>query len=99
MPSYEEMRKLFNEAEKEREKIKKKCEEDRRKELESMGLTYIKGDEPQKQHYDHPNTVENSTATLFWIASLVVGAIFKDAWMIWIVATIIWWKFITRHND
>lgn len=99
MPSYEEMRKIFDEVDKKFEERDKKREEERRKEVEAMGLTYINGDKPQKEHYDHPNTMENSTATIFWIASLVVGALFKGAWIIWIVSTVIWWKFITRHND
>lgn len=47
---------------------------------------------------DHPSTIENGTATFFWIVSLLVGAIFKGGWSIWVVSTIIWWKFITRHN-
>ena len=99
MPSYEEMRKIFDKVDKECKERDKKREEERRKEIESMGLTYINGDTPQKKHFDHPNTMENGTATFFWIVSLVVGALFKGAWAIWIVSTVIWWKFITRHND
>jgi hypothetical protein len=47
---------------------------------------------------DHPNTPENSTATIFWIVALVIGSIFHARWMIWIVSTIVWLRFITRHN-
>lgn len=53
---------------------------------------------PKKPTYDHPNTMENSTATILWIVVMIVGSIFKDRWMLWIVATVIWAKFITRHD-
>lgn len=99
MPSYEEIRKIFDEVDKKFEEREKQLEEERRKEIESKGMIYINGQTPNKKHYDHPNTMENSTATFFWIASLVVGALFKGAWAIWVVSTIIWLKFITRHND
>lgn len=47
---------------------------------------------------DHPNTMENSSATLLWIVVMIVGAIFNGAWMIWILATIIWLRFINRKK-
>ncbi len=53
---------------------------------------------PKKPTYDHPNTMENSTATFFWVVVMAIGSIFKGNWVIWIVATVIWAKFITRHN-
>ena len=45
---------------------------------------------------DHPDTMENSTATVLWIVVMLVGAIFKDRWLIWIFATIVWLCFINR---
>ncbi len=47
---------------------------------------------------DHPNSLENDEATLIWIVVMMVGAIFKGNWVIWIVSTIIWRKYITRHK-
>ena len=47
---------------------------------------------------DHPNSLENDEATIIWVVIMVVGAIFKGNWIIWIVATIIWRKYITRHK-
>lgn len=97
MSSYEEMRAILDEVKREsKERAERKAEE-RRKELESMGITPIHIDE-SKKCYDHPNTMENSTATFFWIVVMIVGVIFKDRWMIWIIATVIWAKFITRHG-
>ena len=47
---------------------------------------------------DHPNSLENDEATIIWIIVMAVGTIFKGNWIIWIVATIIWWRYITRHK-
>ena len=47
---------------------------------------------------DHPNSLENSEATIIWILVMAVGTIFKGNWIIWIVATVIWWRYITRHT-
>ena len=99
MPSYEEMRKIFDKVEQNFQDRDKKLEEERRKEIEKMGLTYLDRRTPKKQHFDHPNTMENSTATFLWVASLVIGALFKGGWMIWVCATFIWLMFITRHED
>jgi hypothetical protein len=54
-------------------------------------------DDPFK-NCDHPNSLEDTEATIVWVVVMVVGAIFKDSWLIWIVATIIWRKYITRHK-
>jgi hypothetical protein len=42
--------------------------------------------------------MENGTATFFYIIAMLVGSIFKGNWAIWIIATVIWVKFITRHD-
>lgn len=47
---------------------------------------------------DHPNTMDNGTATFFWIAIILVSIIFKEMWLIWIFATIIYFWHITRHE-
>jgi hypothetical protein len=47
---------------------------------------------------DHPNTMENGTATFLWIVVMIISILFKGGWVLCILETIIWWKFITRHN-
>jgi hypothetical protein len=47
---------------------------------------------------DHPNTMENGSATILYIIIMLGGTIFNDRLLIWILATIIFWKFITRHK-
>ena len=49
-------------------------------------------------NYDHPNSLENSEATIIWIIVMAVATIFKGNWIIWIIATIIWRRYITRHK-
>ena len=50
------------------------------------------------ENYDHPNSLENDEATIIWIVVMAVATIFKGNWIIWIIATIIWRKYITRHK-
>ena len=47
---------------------------------------------------DHPNSLENDEATVVWIVVMAVATIFKGNWVIWIIATIIWLRYITRHK-
>lgn len=98
MPKYEEMNEWREQWKKEREEFDKYLEELRLKELEEKGLKpFDTSQVPQKRH-DHPNTIEDGTATVFWIVIMLVGSIFKGNWIIWIVATVIWAKFITRYR-
>jgi hypothetical protein len=50
------------------------------------------------ENYDHPNSLDNSEATIIWVVVMAVGTIFKGNWVNWIIATIIWLKYITRHK-
>jgi hypothetical protein len=101
----------FEDMIKEREKHKKEDEEFQRhlrklriEELREKGLEPMFDEDgnslaPEKKPtYDHPNTMENSTATFFYVIVMLVGSIFKGNWVIWIIATVVWAKFITRHD-
>lgn len=98
MISYEEQRKIFDEVEKKSKERKEKRDQERLKELAYKGIVPPDPNTYPKKYCDHPNTMENSTATVLWIVVMLVGSIFKGNWVIWIVATIIWLKFITRHK-
>lgn len=50
------------------------------------------------ENCDHPNSLENDEATILWIVVMAVATIFKGNWLIWIIATIIWRRYITRHK-
>ena len=98
MPTMEEMRKYTEKYKKEQEVLNKRLEELRFKELEASGLKPFDNSNVPVKYVDHPNTIENSTATFFYVVVMLVGSIFKGNWVIWIIATVIWAKFITRHD-
>lgn len=50
------------------------------------------------ENCDHPNSLENNEATIVWLVVMAVATIFKGNWLIWIVSTIIWRRYITRHK-
>lgn len=54
--------------------------------------------EEQMRNYDHPDTMEDGTALFLYIVVMIGGAIFVDAWLIWIAATIIYFNFRNRHK-
>lgn len=54
---------------------------------------------PKKPQYDSPYAMENSTATLLYIVVMIVGTLFHDRILIYVAATVIWWKYITRHKE
>ena len=99
MPTYEEMTEWREKWKKEREGFEKEIEKIRREEWEKKGIKPIGVGKIPEKRCDHPNTMEDSTATVVWIIVMLVGSIFKGNWVIWIVATIIWWKFITRYKN
>lgn len=98
-PKWEEFSESFEKIRQEQEKSEQRRHDEWKKEFIKNGGTL-----PEKQgckfhgDCDSPSTIENGTATFFWIVIMVVGSIFKVNWIIWIIATIIWWKFITRHK-
>ena len=65
-------------------------------------IKYKKTDlEERKEAYvnhDHPSTIENGTATLWYIIVMAAGTIFVSRWLIWIVASFIYFRFINRHK-
>ena len=73
----------------------KKRDEAIKKEKE---LQKQKRSESPFENCDHPNSLENDEATLLWIVVMAVATIFKGNWIIWIIATIIWRRYINRHK-
>ena len=104
MITFEDMIEERKKHEEEEKEFRREINRMRIEELRAQGLEPMFDEDgnslvpPEKTTYDHPNTIENSTATVFWIAALLIGSIFKGNWVIWIIATVIWAKFITRHD-
>lgn len=69
-----------------------------RKKMEEMGFGAQKPQpDPRANKYDHPNSLTNGEATFWWIVVMIVGAIFHDRVWIWVIATAIWFSYISRH--
>ena len=45
---------------------------------------------------DHPNTMENGPATFLWIVAMIVSLLFNGGWILCILETVVWWKFVNR---
>ena len=105
-PTKEEFMKEYNrkqnrtpeEVEKEQQelydKINKNIKEHQKKQQERQKINNenVYGD------WDHPNTMENSSATILYIIVMAISIIFVHGWMVWIVASVIYFRFITRHK-
>lgn len=48
--------------------------------------------------YDSIYTMETGSAVVLYIIVMVGGAIFNDRWLIWIVATFVFLKYLFRHD-
>lgn len=51
-----------------------------------------------EEYYESPYTMEDGTATFFYIVTMVIGTLFVDRWLIYIAATFIYIKFKNRHK-
>lgn len=94
----EELEEMRNKRRKEREELNRRIDELRHKEWEEKGIKPFDTSQVPPQRRDHPNTMEDGTATVLWIVVMLIGSIFKGNWIIWIIATVLWAKFITRYK-
>ena len=85
------------------QRAKRKAEEEKKKlaeyqcHLDSNKTPKRSKEEEMFVDADHPNTMEDGTATIWYIIIMVVGAIFVDRWLIWIMASFIYFRFINRR--
>lgn len=94
----EERSKILQDAKREFEEQEKKRRDEWLDECKKNGIGPPDPKTYPKQRCDSPYTIEDSTATVLWLVVMAVGSIFKGNWIIWIIATVIWWKFITRYK-
>ena len=92
------LRYCIEQDKKRKEEEEKRKEEDYKKYLENGGQPQRSWEEKMYVEAEHPNTIDNSTATIWYIIIMVVGAVFNDRWLIWIIATVIWWNHINRKK-
>ena len=86
-------------------KIKQQQEESRLEEeklrLAKLGKVppqEISWEEKMYVNAEHPNTIDNGVATIWYIIIMLIGAVFNDRLLIWIIATVIWWRHINRKK-
>lgn len=60
--------------------------------------TDLEEQEDSYVNHDHPATMGDGTATLWYIIIMAVGTIFDDRWLIYIMASIIYFSFINRKK-
>jgi membrane-associated HD superfamily phosphohydrolase len=81
--------------------------EKREKEAEERALREVKMQRetnlPHEQRFygwgDHPSTMENGTATILWIAAIIVSLLGGTPGIVLcVLETVAWWKFVTRHD-
>ena len=86
----------------EREKLEKEQKEKEYKEYLAKGGIPISPERSMEEKTyvdaDKPGTIDNGTATLWYIIIMLVGAVFNDRLLIWIVATVIWCRHINRKK-
>lgn len=95
------LRYCIEQQEKERIEEEKRQEEERGQKYAALEQEPPKERSWQEHMYvdtDKPGTMDNGTATLWYVIIMVIGAVFNDRWVIWIMATIIWWNHINRKK-
>ena len=98
MPTYKEMQKIVKQINSERKEREDRRYQVRLSEMNKMGLKPFDKSQCPKKRCDHPNTMEDSTATVLWIVLMIVSMLFKGGWALCVFETIVWLKFITRYN-
>ena len=92
--------KTREQLEKQQEALEKaSTEQERLERLGEMGIKPFDTSKVPQQRCDHPNTMENSTATILWIVAMIISLLFQGGWILCIIETIIWLKFITRYKN
>lgn len=102
MMSFEECQEWGRRMRAEKEVFEKKQMEIRNRELRKQGIepSTKKSIVSKKPHeYDHPSTPDDGFVTFLYIIGMIASLIFKDFWIPWIMLTIAYGKFITRHDN
>ena len=98
---YKRYMKTLHELAMEKKAEREKKEEDQKRD----GATTRQHEEPPRigsQEYidnlDIPGAMDDGVALLLYIVVMVVGIIFNDRWLIWIVATIVYLRHVFRRQ-
>lgn len=98
MPTCKEMMELDKRIKENWKKMMAECEESCKDKPSKYPEMKIDKSKFPKERHDSPYTMEDSTATFLWIVVMIVSPIFVGGWVIWIIATAIWRKFVKRYK-
>lgn len=98
MLSFEQYQEISRKIREEEQKRQERLELIRKEELRKRGVDPDL-QPPIKPKYDHPCTPDDGFITTLYIVGMIASLIFKGFWILWIVLTIFYVKFITRHNN
>lgn len=70
----------------------------RKKIQEEKNITKSECKTNNDEQFDSPYTMEDGTATFFYIITMIIGTLFIDRWLIYIAATLIYIGFKNRHK-
>lgn len=98
MMSFEECQEMGRKIREEERKRNERMAKIRDDELRKIGIdsNVQKSIEPK---YDHPSMPEDGFVTVLYIVGMVTSLLFKDFWIPWVILTIVYGKFITRHDN
>lgn len=98
MISFEEAQEMGKRIRAEEKRIFEMRKKTRDEELRKMGIDPDTRKHTKPKH-DHPSTPDDGFITVLYIIGMVGSLIFKDFWVAWIGLTILYSRFITRHNN
>lgn len=98
MMSFEECQEMGRRIREEEQKRNRRMETIRKDQLIKRGIS-VDNKKTTKPKYDHPSTPDDGFVTFVYIAAMIGSLIFKSFWMIWIVLSVAYGMFITRHDN
>lgn len=98
MMNFEECQEWGRKMREEKENLNRQIEKIRREELMNKGINPDL-QQPIKPKYDHPGMPDDGFVTVLYVIGMLTSLIFNDFWILWIGLTILYVKFITRHDN
>ena len=96
MLSWEEQMEMAKQTRKFKKEVKEMQVKVRNEELKKQGIN-LDVQKYETSKYDSPYALEKGAATVLWLIIAVGGLIFNDGWILSIIATVVWFNYITRH--
>jgi hypothetical protein len=96
--NWEEQMRIATQTKDFKKEIEAMKTKNRKEELRKQGVN-LNAQKYEQPKYDSLYTLENGSATVLWLIVAIGGLIFNDGWMLSLIATIVWFNYITRHMN